>query len=91
MSTPATVTEADVYHLRELVCELSDAGRSGDATAVAHAHAAVQDIVYPWLLDLDDDDPEFVASMEAAERDIAEGRTYSHEEVLRRLQESTHA
>lgn len=85
--TTATITFESLDHLRDLMIELHDAGRMDEATAVALAHAALQEIYirenFPGLDD--DEDPEFIAAMEAADRDIAEGRTVPHEDVMRNL------
>ena len=81
-----SVTEQDLDHLRSLPWELHTAGRIEEAAAVPRAHAVVQEIVSANLFGaLDDDHPEFVRMMDAAERDVAEGRLIPHEEVGRRL------
>lgn len=82
----AACTLEDLGRLRELMMELYEAGREDDAHLLERAHAVVQGIVVPDLED--DDDPEFAAAMEEAERDIAEGRTIPHDEVIRELRES---
>lgn len=85
--TTATITFESLDHLRDLMLELHGAGRVDEAASVALAHAALQEIYirenFPGLDD--DDDPEFISAMEAADRDIAEGRTIPHEDVMRQL------
>jgi hypothetical protein len=83
--TTATATAQDLEHLMTLLDELDAAGRVEEAKSVARAYAALSVEVYPELLDLPDDDPEFVRDMEEAEQDFVEGRWSTHEEVMRRL------
>lgn len=80
----------DLERLQALMLELHEAGRTDEAAVLAQAHAVLSGILideqFPWLDDDDPDDPEFVAAMEEAERDFAEGRGIPHADVLRRLQ-----
>jgi predicted transcriptional regulator len=88
MTTDTSVfTLEDLRRLQELMIELYEAGREDDAHVLERAHATVLQVLDPHLED-DDDDPEFAAAMEQAERDIAEGRTIPHDEVMRELRES---
>ena len=85
--TTTALSERDLEHLWSLLEELDRAGRTEEATAVARAYAVVQELVFPDLMAVpDDDDEEFARSMDAAERDIASGNLIPHDEVVRRLQ-----
>ena len=82
------LTYDDLECLRDLLVELHEAGRAKEVESLVRIHAAMQDIVAEAMgLDTGtgEDDPEFVAAMERAERDYAEGRTLAHEDVMRRL------
>ena len=85
--TTTTLSELDLEHMWSLLVELDRAGHTEEARALARAYAVAQEVVYADLLAaLDDDDPEFVRVMDAAERDIAANRLIAHDDVVRRLQ-----
>ena len=84
--TTTQVSEADLEVLRSMLEELGRAGRMEEGQSLARAYAALQEIVHGELLDVPDDDPDFIAMMETAEEDIAEGRLIPHDEVLQRYQ-----
>ena len=81
------LSDEDLECLRDLMLELHEAGRMTEAESLVRIHAAIQDMVAEAMgLDTGtgEDDPEFVAAMEAAEADIAAGRFIPHEEVMRK-------
>ena len=85
--TTSVVSETDLVHLGVLLDELHSAGRVAEAAAVARVYSVVQGMLIAELEgDLDDDAPEFVRMMEAAEADIATNRLIPHEDVVRHLQ-----
>lgn len=84
--TTETVNDADLDLLLTLLEELTNAGRIEEGRSVARAYTALMTMLYPELTEVPENDPEFIASMEAAERDFAEGRWIPHDEVIKRLQ-----
>ena len=84
--TMTPVTDQDIDILRALLMELHTAGRTEDAAALVRIHTLVCDVACADGCPEDEDDPEFVLLMEAAERDIAAGRLIPHDDVVRRLQ-----
>ncbi|MGH2584550.1 MAG: hypothetical protein ACRDJE_06515 [Dehalococcoidia bacterium] len=83
--TTATISEADLDVLADLLDELGRAGRIEEGRAVARAYAALTEILYPEP-GLPEDDPELAAMLDEAERDFEAGIFIPHEEVVRRLQ-----
>jgi len=82
------LTFDDLDCLGELMMELHEAGRTEEAHSLARIYSTIQGIVAEAEgLDMGtgEDDPEFVAAMERAERDYADGRWLAHDDVMRRL------
>jgi hypothetical protein len=91
MSTEAIVhlasglTESDVARLRELMLEFHRAGRTADGEVLARVHALIESVSFPAEVDDAEHDEAFAREFEQGERDLAEGQTISHEEMLRQL------
>jgi hypothetical protein len=82
------LTYEDLECLRDVLVELHLAGRTKEVESLHRIHGAIEYIIAEAAgLDMGtgEDDPEFVAAMEQAERDYAEGRWLRHEDVMRRL------
>jgi hypothetical protein len=84
--TTGTVTMDDLDHLRRVMGDLTEAGRTEELAALARIHAAVQEMLCRELFDdHNEDDPELRTALEEADRDFAAGRGIAHAEVVRRL------
>lgn len=87
MTTTTTVSFEDLERLQHAMLALHEAGRMAEARELEPLHAKLSGILCAELSggDNPDDDPEFMAQVEQAERDIAAGRVTAHEDVIRRL------
>ena len=86
--TTTAVSLDDLNHLRRLMFELIEAGRTEELPPLARINATVQEMVCQDLLgDDEDEDPALLAALEEADRDFEAGRGIPHAEVVRWLAE----
>ena len=91
MKTADECTQADLFLLQAVVADLLSREQHDHARAVARAHAALVGLLFADEIATVENDPAFDEAFRAGERDLAEGRWSSPEDVLERLQRGSHA